>query len=143
MKNENFKIQMIAIQALHNKYGFCPAPEQVKLLESDGEGSYILFKVNGHEYRCDDGEIINIEDRKKSEEAPSQYFHMFLKAREEKGIAEVQVKIETQRVIDLRRENLELKDANKQLKSERDEFIKSWLSAKDTLDERIRDMKKL
>jgi len=75
MKNENFKYQIIAIQALHNKYGFCPAPEQVKLLESDGEGTYILFRVNDHEYRCDDGMIVNIEDRKKSTEVLEQYFH--------------------------------------------------------------------
>ena len=45
MNTENFKIQLIATQALHDKYGFCPATEQVKLLESDGEGTYILFLV--------------------------------------------------------------------------------------------------
>ena len=133
MKNENYKIQMIAIQALYEKYGFCPAPQQVTLLESDGEGTYILFKVNGHEYRCDDGEIINIEDRKKSEEALEQYFHMFLKASEDKGIAEDRIRQQTKRINELRFENRELKDANKQLKSERDEFIKSWLSVKETL----------
>lgn len=87
---ENFKYQMIAIQALHNKYGFCPAPEQVKLLESDGEGTYILFRVGEHEYRCDDGEIINIEDREKREEVISQYFHMFMKASEDKNAAEAE-----------------------------------------------------
>ena len=54
-----FKIQLIATQALHDKYGFCPAPQQVKLLESDGEGTYILFHVGGHEYRCEDGKIRN------------------------------------------------------------------------------------
>ena len=37
--NNNFKIQMIAIQALDKKYGFTPSPQQVKLLESDGEGT--------------------------------------------------------------------------------------------------------
>ena len=142
MKNENFKIQLIAIQALDKKYGFCPSPQQVKLLESDGEGTYILFRVDGHEYRCDDGEIINIEDREKSAKALDEYFNMYLEARKYKGIAEDRVKIETQRVIDLRRENRELKDANKQLKSERDEFIKSWLSVREKLDKMIRDLKK-
>ena len=142
MENENFKLQMIATQALHKKYGFCPAPEQVKLLESDGEGTYILFRVGEHEYRCDDGKIINIEDQKKSEKALDEYFNMYMEARKYKGLAEDRVRIETQRVIDLRRKNRELTEANKQLKSERDEFIKSWLSAKDTVDERIREMKK-
>ena len=142
MENENFKLQMIATQALHKKYGSCPAPEQVKLLESDGEGTYILFRVGEHEYRCDDGKIINIEDQKKSEKALDEYFNMYMEARKYKGLAEDRVRIETQRVIDLRRKNRELTEANKQLKSERDEFIKSWLSAKDTVDERIREMKK-
>ena len=65
MNTENFKIQMTATQALHDKYGFCPAPQQVTLLESDGEGTYILFRVGEHEYRCENGEITNIEDQKK------------------------------------------------------------------------------
>ena len=61
----NFKFQLMATQALHNKYGFCPATEQVKLLESSEDGSYIRFLVDGHEYSCDNGEITNIEDREK------------------------------------------------------------------------------
>ena len=117
MENENFKIQMIAIQALHNKYGFCPAPEQVKLLESDGEGTYILFRIGGHEYRCDDGEIINIEDRKKIEDTLSQYFNMFLKASEEKGIAEGQLRQKTQRINELRFEIHRMKDQIRKMES--------------------------
>ena len=62
---DNFKIQLIATQALHDKYGFCPAPQQVTLLESDGEGTYILFRVGEHEYRCENGEITNLEEQKK------------------------------------------------------------------------------
>ncbi len=68
-----FKIQLAAIQALHNKYGFCPAAQQVTLLESDGEGTYILFRVGEHGYRCDNGEITNIEDQKKLDEELSAY----------------------------------------------------------------------
>ena len=59
---------MIAIQALHKKYGFGPDPDRITLLESDGEGGYILFKVGEHEYRCDDGEITNIEEQKQLDE---------------------------------------------------------------------------
>lgn len=142
MENENFKIQMIAIQALHKKYGFCPAPEQVKLLESDGEGAYILFRVGEHEYRCENSMIVNIEDRKKGDEAIEEYFKMYFEALKAKNAMEYQSKQQTKRINELRFENRELKDANKQLKSERDEFIKSWLSAKDTLDEMIRGIKK-
>ena len=83
MKNDNFKYQLIATQALDKKYGFCPAAEQVKLLESDGEGTYILFRVGEHEYRCEDGEITNMEERKKIEEAVSLYFGMFQEARKD------------------------------------------------------------
>lgn len=122
MKNENFKIQLIAIQALHKKYGFCPAPEQVKLLESDGEGTYILFKVNGHEYRCD-GEIINIEDREKSTEALEQYFQMFMTASEKLGAAKEKMealKDECRRLreaLDTDEESLQaMRGANKDLK---------------------------
>ena len=68
MENSNFKLQLIAVEALSNKYGFCPAPQQVILLESDVEGTYILFRIGGHEYRCDDGEITNIEEQKQLDE---------------------------------------------------------------------------
>ena len=142
MKNENFKLQMIAIQALYKKYGFCPAPEQVKLLESDGEGTYILFKVGEHEYRCDNGMIVNLEDSKKGDEVINEYFQMYFEALKGKNAMEYQSKQLTKRINELRFENRELRDANKQLKSERDEFIKSWLSVKDTADKLIRDMKK-
>lgn len=142
MKNENYKIQMIAIQALYEKYGFCPAPQQVTLLESDGEGSYILFRVNDHEYRCDNGMILNIEDGKKNDEVINEYFQMYFEALKGKNAMEYQSKQQTKRINELRFENRELKDANKQLKSERDEFIKSWLSVREKLDKMIRDLKK-
>lgn len=83
MKDNNFKYQLIAIQALDKKYGFTPSPQQVKLLESDGEGTYILFRVGEHEYRCEDGEITNMEEQKKIEEAVSLYFGMFQEARKD------------------------------------------------------------
>lgn len=76
MNIENFKIQMIAAQALDKKYGFSPAPQQVKLLESDGEGNYILFRIGEHEYRCEDGEITNIEDQKKLDKENSAYLEL-------------------------------------------------------------------
>ena len=142
MENENWKLHMIAIQALHNKYGFCPAPQQITLLESGGEGTYILFRVGEHEYRCDNGTIVNLEDLKKNGEVVDEYFRMYFEALKDKNALEHQSRQQLKRINELRFENRELKDANKQLKSERDEFIKSWLSTKDALDERIRDMKK-
>ena len=65
-----------------------------------------------------------------------------MKASKEKGIAEDRIRQQTKRINELRFENHELKDANKQLKSERDDFIRSWLIAKDALDKRVCDMKK-
>ena len=124
MKNENFKIQMIAIQALHEKYGFSPAPQQVKLLECDGEGTYILFRVGEHEYRCDGGEIINIEDRTKSEEAIDHYFQMYLDARKEHGIAEDRIKALTKRVNEMRIEIHRMKDQIRKLEPAASALIK-------------------
>ena len=111
MKDENFKYQMIAIQALNKKYGFCPSPQQVKLLESDGEGSYILFRIGEHEYRCDNGMILNIEDGKKSEETLSQYFHMFMKASEEKDLVEVRNRILVDEIRELKKQLEEHEEA--------------------------------
>ena len=99
MKDENFKYQMIAIQALDKKYGFCPSPQQVKLLESDGEGTYILFRVDGHEYRCENGMIVNIEDRKKSTEVLDEYFQMYFEALKAKNAAEKKLE-ESQKLAD-------------------------------------------
>ena len=99
--DNNFKIQLIATQALHDKYGFCPAPQQITLLESDDEGTYILFRIGEHEYHCDDWEIINLEDRKKSEDGISQYFHMFMEARKDLGIAEDRIKEKSARIAEL------------------------------------------
>ena len=78
MENSNFKLQLIAVEALSNKYGFCPAPQQVILLESDVEGTYILFRIGGHEYRCDDGEITNIEEQKKLQKKLDEENNVFL-----------------------------------------------------------------
>ena len=103
--NDNFKYQMIAIQALNDKYGFNPAPEQVKLLESDGEGTYILFRVGEHEYRCDNGKITNLEEQKKLDEDID--FNM--KIYREKCIAEDQIKILKDRIQTLETENASIK----------------------------------
>lgn len=105
MNTENFKIQLTATQALHNKYGFCPAPQQVTLLESDGEGTYILFRVGEHEYRCENGEITNIEDQKKSEEAINFYFDMYGKASKDKDIAEEKIGCLKRTVANMRQQN--------------------------------------
>jgi len=102
---DNFKFQMIATQALHDKYGFCPAPQQITLLESDGEGAYILFRIGEHDYRCDDGRIVKIEDREQLEESVDFYFKMFQKSREEADKAEKKYKEEIE-LLKRRIENL-------------------------------------
>ena len=139
MKNENYKIQMIAIQALYEKYGFCPAPQQVTLLESDGEGTYILFRIGEHEYRCDDGEIINLEDQKKSGEAVEFFCERAKKDHEDKAIAEEKMealKDECRRLREaldtdeeslqaMRGANKDLKEANKYLTDQVEELKKT------------------
>ena len=120
---DNFKIQLIATQALHEKYGFCPATEQVKLLESDGEGTYILFRVGEHEYRWEDGVLINLEDRKKNEEAIELYFNMYLEAARDKGMAEDRIKLLIKRSNEQRFEIHRLKDRIRKLEPIMTELI--------------------
>ena len=141
MKNNDDKLKMIAAQALADKYGFCPAYERVKLLESFNE-EYILFRVGEHEYRFDDGVLTNMEDRKKSDEDIVFTFQMFLEVRKDKDIAEKTAKALTKRCNEFRFENRRLKDANirltescDQMKEERNEYIKLWLSTKEERDE--------
>lgn len=45
------ELKIIAQAALKNEYGFQPALKEVTLLEANSGGGYILFEVNGHEYR--------------------------------------------------------------------------------------------
>ena len=97
MNTENFKIQLIATQALHDKYGFCPATEQVKLLESDGEGTYILFRVGEHEYRFENGVITNLEEQKKLDEELSANVELLrMRQRDMEELREAHAKQEKQ-----------------------------------------------
>lgn len=91
---ENWKLQLTAIEALSKKYGFCPAPQQVTLLESDGEGSYILFRVGEHEYRCEDGAITNVEDQKDLDAEISNWIE--ISRMKEKDIVELREQHEKQ-----------------------------------------------
>jgi hypothetical protein len=45
------ELRKIAQRALESEYGFAPALNAITLLEANGEGTYILFSVNGKEYR--------------------------------------------------------------------------------------------
>lgn len=47
-KNE---FKTIAQEALKSEYGFAPAKNQITLLEADGNGTYIMFEVNGKVYQ--------------------------------------------------------------------------------------------
>ena len=49
----NQELRHIAKQALDCEYGFSPKLSDIKLLEADGNGLYILFSVKGNEYRFD------------------------------------------------------------------------------------------
>lgn len=73
-----FGIKLTAAEALSKKYGFSPAPQQVTLLESDGEGTYILFRVGEHEYRFEDSEITNLDAQKVFDEEINRYIEIGL-----------------------------------------------------------------
>ena len=47
------QLKRIACEALYSEYGFAPATNKIVLLEANGEGTYILFEVNGRPYRFD------------------------------------------------------------------------------------------
>lgn len=146
--DNNFKLQLIAIQALQNKYGFCPAPQQVTLLESDEDGSRILFRVGEHEYHCDDGEITNVEDMMKHSEGIEHFIRMYQAVSKDLDEAKDKIKslegeLEGIRFVNrkLKDDNRDMKEDNKSLKSERDEYIKLWLTVQKTADELIRKAK--
>ena len=166
MENNDDKLKMIAAQALADKYGFCPAFECVKLLESFNE-EYILFCVGTHEYRFDNGELVNIEDQKKLDEELSA--NVKLLQMQNKNMNELmedhadqikqfvikeqmlteaynakRMEVEDwkermrllQTLADDRKKEIErLEESNKQLKKERDEYIKLWLFVKEERDE--------
>lgn len=43
----------IVVTALESEYGFKPKKSDITLLESSGDGTYILFRVRHKEYRFD------------------------------------------------------------------------------------------
>ena len=90
MKNMS-TLQMIAAQALYDKYGFCPAFEQVKILESFNNEEYMLFRVREHEYRLDNGELINIEEEKKHDVEINTYLE--INKLQQTKIGELKVKL--------------------------------------------------
>lgn len=51
MNRTKTELKEIAATALRYEYGFAPAKKDVVLLEASGDGTYILFDVNGIEYR--------------------------------------------------------------------------------------------
>ena len=47
------ELKRIAHEALKAEYGFAPAMNSIILLEASGDGTYIRFMINNHEYRFD------------------------------------------------------------------------------------------
>lgn len=134
-----FGFKLVASAALKIKYGFGPAPDQVTLLESDGDGNYILFRVGEHEYRYEDDEITNIEEQKKNDEAVEFFCERAKKDHKDKAIAEEKMealKDECRRLREaldtdeeslqaMRGANKDLKEANKCLTDQVEELKKT------------------
>ena len=56
-------LKRIARRALESTFGFTVSRlSDIILLEADGDGAYILFEVNGHEYRYRNGAITRLEE---------------------------------------------------------------------------------
>ena len=45
------ELKQIMQAALKNEYGFAPTKNDIKLLESNDDGTYILVNINGNIYR--------------------------------------------------------------------------------------------
>lgn len=54
------ELKRTAQKALKNEYGFAPAMNKIILLEADNMG-YVLFEINGKEYRVNNGEVERVE----------------------------------------------------------------------------------
>lgn len=54
------ELKKMAQKALRNEYGFAPSANSIILLEADNRG-YVLFEVNGKEYRVNNGEVERVE----------------------------------------------------------------------------------
>ena len=50
MERTKNELKTIAQRALKAEYGFAPAKKDITLLEAYGDGTYILFEINGNEY---------------------------------------------------------------------------------------------
>ena len=44
-------LKRIAANTMRDYFGFAPAMSSIKLMEANGDGSYIGFEVNGHGYQ--------------------------------------------------------------------------------------------
>lgn len=51
------EFKWLAQYVLKNEYGFTAPLKDIVLLEGDGNGNYVLFEVNGHEYRYYNGVV--------------------------------------------------------------------------------------
>jgi hypothetical protein len=47
------ELKEIVVTALKDEYGFAPKKSEITLLESSGDGTYILFRVRNIEYSFD------------------------------------------------------------------------------------------
>lgn len=51
------EFKQLAQIVLKNEYGFTAPLKDIVLLEGDGNGNYVLFEVNNHEYRYYNGKV--------------------------------------------------------------------------------------
>ena len=47
----NRQLKQIAVEALKSEFGFAPKQNDIVLLEADGDGTFILFRVGTKQYR--------------------------------------------------------------------------------------------
>jgi len=83
-------IKKIATKAIEKEYGFSPSHSAITLLESDGDGIYILFRMGKHEFRLIDGNLTDVTLEKEKNEAVAATYSFYIDREKKFQFAEVE-----------------------------------------------------
>ena len=83
-------IKKIAAKAIEKEYGFSPSHGAITLLESDGDGIYILFRMGKHEFRLIDGKLTDVTLEKEKDEAVAATYSFYIEREKKFQFAEVE-----------------------------------------------------
>lgn len=109
----NTELKKIAAKAIEKEYGFSPSQGAITLLEADGDGIYILFRMGKHEFRLIDGKLTDVTLEKEKDEAVAATYSFYIEREKKYQFAEVER-------AELRKELEALRDENDELKKQQE-----------------------